>query len=435
MVSGGNFLKRLFYIVMLFVLLLSVYAQTGFTEITDWNSIFGGNVTANGFYEYDGTYVIPIYKVDWSQGTGQFYGTGLNISLNTSSLTNAIILDWQNITGKPTLISYWINDVGYLTRANVSNNLSDYNNNMNFITIYDLTWNNISGKPTGISYWINDVGYITISDLTWTNISGKPSNVSYFINDAGYITLSNLSYLEQGIASLNATKSGIGNCPAGFVVQNLTTGNPQCVQMVVSEIDPIFLLNNLTIWNAIWSKLDATDQRYNDTALIYQIENDLYTNINNLNVSLQNQINAISKTNVQGDGIYTYNTTSGNVTTIHFNETKMNSTITSITGIFEENVTFSVSGGVGTGTTTRCCSANSEILEVAVFPTTITNKYKFSSNSTISSVVVDTDRTKHTGNWIVQHNGVVVPSGENVQYYVTNADTDETFRVRLRWEQ
>jgi len=818
---GNNWQTRLYIILFLvLVALTSVSAQYyGYTHITDNSSVFGGNVSAEGFYEWDGTYVIPLSKVDWSLGTGQFTGMGYNITLNLSSLTNALNLDWNNITGKPIYISYWENDVGYITLANVSNNLSDYNNDMFFVTASDLTWNNISGKPTDISYWLNDVGYITIG---------------------------NLSYLEQGIASLNATKSGIGNCPAGYVVQNLTTGSPQCVQMIMSETDPIFVAENQTIWYAIWSKLDITDQRYNDTALIYQISGDLYTNIDNINltlISLQSQIDAlnlskldiidqryndtawviqyISSLNItngtdgingtngingidgqngtngvdgingtngvngtsvtlnnvidnfdgtftwqfsdgynfttgnltgnQGvagtngtngidglngtngidglngtngidglngtdgidgidgingtngvdglngtngingidglngtngingidglngtsvfmssitnnlDGTYTwyfsdgynfttgnltgaqgiqgiqgiagingtngidglngtngvdglngtngidgqngtsvifvniidnldgtyiwqfsdgYNFTTGNLTgkqgvqgiqgvaglngtngvdgvngtngidglngtngidgingtngidgingtngidgingtnginglngtngingidgingtngvdglngsdgidglngtdgingtnginglngtngvdglngtngvdgvngtngtsffvgdgylynngsnVIFFNETKLNR-------IFEENVTFSVSGGVGTGTTTRCCSANSEILEVAVFPLTITNNYKFSANSTITGQVVDTNRATHVGNWIVQHNGVVVPAGEKIQYYVTNANINENFRVRVRWEQ
>ena len=464
---GNNWQTRLYIILFLvLVALTSVSAQYyGYTHITDNSSVFGGNVSAEGFYEWDGTYVIPLSKVDWSLGTGQFTGMGYNITLNLSSLTNALNLDWNNITGKPIYISYWENDVGYITLANVSNNLSDYNNDMFFVTASDLTWNNISGKPTDISYWLNDVGYITIG---------------------------NLSYLEQGIASLNATKSGIGNCPAGYVVQNLTTGSPQCVQMIMSETDPIFVAENQTIWYAIWSKLDITDQRYNDTALIYQISGDLYTNIDNINltlISLQSQIDAlnlskldiidqryndtawviqyISSLNITngtdgingtnginglngtngvdglngtngvdgvngtngtsffvGDG-YLYNNGSN---VIFFNETKLNR-------IFEENVTFSVSGGVGTGTTTRCCSANSEILEVAVFPLTITNNYKFSANSTITGQVVDTNRATHVGNWIVQHNGVVVPAGEKIQYYVTNANINENFRVRVRWEQ
>ena len=69
-----------------------------------------------------------------------------------------------------------------------------------------------------------------------------------------------------------------------------------------------------------------------------------------------------------------------------------------------------------------------------MFPTTITNKYKFSANTSITGEVIDKDLAQHTGNWIVAHAGSVV-FDEMINYYVKNALIDETFRVRIRWRQ
>ena len=76
----------------------------------------------------------------------------------------------------------------------------------------------------------------------------------------------------------------------------------------------------------------------------------------------------------------------------------------------------------------------SEILEIAVFPTSSGNKYRFSANGSITGQVVDANLVKHTGNWIVSHSGTII-SAEKITYFITSADIDETFRVRIRWEQ
>jgi hypothetical protein len=426
-----------------------------YTEITDNSSIFGGNVTADRFYEIDGTYVIPIYKVNWSDGIGDLEGIGLNATVKVTNLNYAFNLYWQNITNFPIDISFFNNDVGYITMFNLTvyQNLSQFINDVGYILSSDLTWNNITGKPTLISYWQNDVGYITMLNLTELQqqvqiLNSSLQNESLIRNQTDDVILSILNIIYNDVQTLNNTKSGIGNCPSGYAVQNLTTGSPQCIQLILTETDPIFTAENLTIWNAIWDRMLITDQRYNDTALIYQIENALYTNINNLNLSLQDERQARIQNDsyilnqipyVQGDGVYTYNTSSGQVVTIHFNETKLNDTInktlSQIQHYFEENVTFAVNGsGNGYGITVQCCSVPSEILEIAVFPTSSGNKYRFSANTSITGQVVDANLVKHTGTWIVSHGGTVV-TNEKITYFVINADTNENFRVRVRWEQ
>lgn len=519
MLMVSRFYRNHFIISILFILLLSFsVAQTGFTQITDWDSIFGGNVTAEGFYEYDGTYVIPIYKVNWSDGVnGDLQGMGLNATVKVQNLNYKILVYWENITNAPTDVGFFYNDVGYITMTNLTvyENLSQFINDVGYALITDLTWNNITGKPTMISYWQNDVGYITMLNLSElqqqvqilnqslqnesfirnqtddvilsminiiyndlqdeinARISGD-SNLSLQLNNLNISLSAEINNLYAGISSLNTSKSGIGNCPAGFVVQNLTTGSPQCVGVVNSETDPIFSSQNQSIWLAIWDRMLITDQRYNDTALIYQIEGNLYTSIDNLNLTLQainqtlqteiqDRINADNSLNqsiqdvstnisietqariqndsyilskipyVYGDNIFTYSTTDGQNFTVNFNDTKLNQTIEQLTGIFEENVSFTTSGGNGNGITINAVSGAGEILEIAVFPTTITNNYKFSANTSITGQVIDKDRATHTGNWIIAHAGSVVIN-EKITYFITNANINELFRVRVRWQ-
>lgn len=86
-------------------------------------------------------------------------GTGLSIdSDGIVSVTSAGSVDWDDVTNRPTNVSYWTNDAGYITSAAI---------------------------PTNVSSFTNDAGYITSAAI--------PTNVSAFTNDAGYLTSSALS--------------------------------------------------------------------------------------------------------------------------------------------------------------------------------------------------------------------------------------------------
>lgn len=115
---------------------------------------------------------------------------------------------YADLIGKPTTISSFTNDSGYvtsvsLTWSNISgkptipSTTSELTNDAGYITSSSLTWNNLSGKPTTLSYFMNDAGYITSSDLTWNNLSGKPtipSTTSQLTNDSNYITLLSVTW-------------------------------------------------------------------------------------------------------------------------------------------------------------------------------------------------------------------------------------------------
>jgi len=101
-------------------------------------------------------------------------------------------VSWQTLTAT---------DVGL---SNVENTkLSTWAGSANITTLGTIAsgsfpWANISGKPTNISTWTNDAGYITSAgscayansagSVPWGGVVGKPTNVSAFTNDAGYIT-------------------------------------------------------------------------------------------------------------------------------------------------------------------------------------------------------------------------------------------------------
>ena len=126
-------------------------------------------------------------------------GTGLSIDANgvlsSSGLTS---VDWSDITNKPTNVSYWTNDAGYITSAAVPTKTSDLTNDSGFITSAAL--------PTKTSDLTNDSGFITnsVNDLTnyytksetytQTEVNGLfnaltiPTKTSQLTNDSGFVT-------------------------------------------------------------------------------------------------------------------------------------------------------------------------------------------------------------------------------------------------------
>ena len=83
-------------------------------------------------------------------------GSGLSIDANgVLSSSGLASVDWTDITNKPTNVSYWTNDAGYITSAAVPTKTSDLTNDSGFITSASV--------PTKTSYLTNDSGFITSS--------------------------------------------------------------------------------------------------------------------------------------------------------------------------------------------------------------------------------------------------------------------------------
>ena len=83
-------------------------------------------------------------------------GSGLSIDANgVLSSSGLASVDWTDITNKPTNVSYWTNDAGYITSAALPTKTSDLTNDSGFITSASV--------PTKTSDLTNDSGFITSS--------------------------------------------------------------------------------------------------------------------------------------------------------------------------------------------------------------------------------------------------------------------------------
>ena len=93
-------------------------------------------------------------------------GNGINVAADgTISAAISASLDWNDITNKPTGVSYWTNDAGYITSADIPTKTSDLDNDSGFVTSADV--------PTKTSDLTNDSGFITSSVSNLTNYYKK----------------------------------------------------------------------------------------------------------------------------------------------------------------------------------------------------------------------------------------------------------------------
>ena len=93
-------------------------------------------------------------------------GNGINVAADgTISAAISASPDWNDITNKPTDVSYWTNDAGYITSADIPTKTSDLDNDSNFVTSADI--------PTKTSDLTNDSGFITNSVSNLVNYYKK----------------------------------------------------------------------------------------------------------------------------------------------------------------------------------------------------------------------------------------------------------------------
>lgn len=93
-------------------------------------------------------------------------GNGINVAADgTISAAISASSDWNDITNKPTDVSYWTNDAGYITSADLPTKTSDLTNDSDFVTSADV--------PTKTSDLTNDSSFITNSVSNLTNYYKK----------------------------------------------------------------------------------------------------------------------------------------------------------------------------------------------------------------------------------------------------------------------
>ena len=174
-------------------------------------------------------------------------GNGINVAADGTISAAVASLDWANITNKPTNVSYWTNDAGYITSADLPTKTSDLTNDSDFVTSADV--------PTKTSDLTNDSGFITnsVSNLanyykkseTYTQgevnsllsaivIPTKTSdltNDSNFVSDTDYATASKGGVIKvgSGLAITNGVLSTTGGGVADAVEWSNVLNKPSDV--------------------------------------------------------------------------------------------------------------------------------------------------------------------------------------------------------------
>ena len=165
-------------------------------------------------------------------GAGGSGGTQMNASWSVTDPTSpAYIID------KPTNVSAFTNDAGYITMDSipaiptVPTNVSAFTNDAGYITMDSIPA--IPTVPTNVSAFTNDAGYLTSYTETdptvpaWAKENTKPTydyseiqntptiptvptNVSAFTNDAGYITMDSIPAIPTVPTNVSAFTNDAG---------------------------------------------------------------------------------------------------------------------------------------------------------------------------------------------------------------------------------
>ena len=174
-------------------------------------------------------------------------GSGINVAADGTISAAVASLDWANITNKPTDVSYWTNDAGYITSADLPTKTSDLTNDSDFVTSADV--------PTKTSDLTNDSGFITNSVNNLANYYKKSetytqgevnsllsaiviptktsdlTNDSNFVSDTDYATASKGGVIKvgSGLAITNGVLSTTGGGVADAVEWSNVLNKPSDV--------------------------------------------------------------------------------------------------------------------------------------------------------------------------------------------------------------
>lgn len=329
-----------------------------------------------------------------------------------------------------------------------------------------LSWTNLTDIPADLDLAASDDVLLTTNH--GGDVSGVYSNLQL---GAGVVGDNEINYGDVTVSDFTNDANYVNQTELGTAISNLNTSLSNDITNLESQhgVDISSLNASINVNNALILSINTSLSQD-----ITDLENQHNTDVNTLNTSINNLQTYVDTQNHTGDVVGPYNdlqlqtdvvgdnelnysdVTLADLTNddgyvkdgdgnyiykdtplsdvVRFNETKLNETVYLLTGIFEETINITVVGGVGTGVTSDCCTGPVEILDVRVTPTSLGTKYKFSANSTITGEFVDNNLAQHTGVWWVAHRGSVV-TDENINYFITNSDTDEVFSVRVRYRR
>lgn len=123
-------------------------------------------------------------------------GNGINVAADGTISAAVASLDWANITNKPTDVSYWTNDAGYITSADLPTKTSDLTNDSNFVTNTSYATSSTGGVVkvgSGLSITngvLSTTGGGVADAVEWDNVLNKPS-FSTVATSGSYNDLSN----------------------------------------------------------------------------------------------------------------------------------------------------------------------------------------------------------------------------------------------------
>ena len=285
------------------------------------------------------------------------------------------------------------------------------------------------------AYWDTVYAENLIGLLDWSNLTNIPADLDLAASDDVLLTTNHGGDVSGTYDNLQLGSDVVGDNEIDYATVTVSDFTNDANYVNTSQLGDVntSLSNDITnLENYVNTQNHSGDVvgPYNDLQLQTDVVND--NELNYSDVTLADFTNDDGYVQY-GDEIYIYKDNSLS-DTVKFNETKLNQTVYLLTGIFEETINITVTGGVGTGVTVECCTMANEILDVRVTPPTVTSAYRFSANSTITGEPVDVDRNQHVGEWHVAHRGVVV-TDENINYFITNANTDGVYSVRVRYER
>ena len=168
---------------------LSDLSESLVTEIKNWdttaiNSALVDYITATKLTEELGNYYTKVETQNWFLG---IYGTAFDAAM-LGTQEPSYYLNYNNFTNTPTKLSDFTNDQGYISSytetdptvpTHVKNITTDdiaaWSNKSNFSGNY----NDLSNKPTNLSDFTNDSGFITSDAI--------PTKTSDLTNDSGFV--------------------------------------------------------------------------------------------------------------------------------------------------------------------------------------------------------------------------------------------------------
>ena len=223
-----------------------------------WSGVSGTPTTMAGYGISDG---LALSTADARYP--QFSGTGATGTWGISVTGSAGSVTWANVSGRPTLLSSFTNDINSTltpTWANVSGKPSIVNETANSSAVASTLVKrdgsaNVYGNyfNQGSALETPSIGAVIVENSAadgffrktsmanfnaaispaWSNVTGKPTAVSAWTNDAGYVTSTSLSSTLTGYAGLSSSptftgmvKGNNGSKGLGAITTTTTTGTP-----------------------------------------------------------------------------------------------------------------------------------------------------------------------------------------------------------------